>query len=326
MRAALTSQTKNGRLRQQAARSIATKGDNDLLDFNVTESASPGKGDALARRVSAWLDARITEGRKERFCEVKAITPAIAEEMLKRNTRNRPISKARIAKYTRLMEEGRWKLTMEGIGFDTAGVLQNGQHRLRAIIESGAPAQFAVWFGCDPSEFAYLDSGGNRTGAHLIAIEGLDYWITRAAVARQILYFEHSGDKSAIDADRTRSRAVDMADAVMADALREAARSVKVCNHTTGTLAYWTIAKKTRFLAKLPEFWGLFVSGAIPDPSSPLLKMRDLLATGGVETLGSNSRNTKEAAAIILAWNAWVAKRRRSTFPWPHVVKLPDVL
>ena len=66
------------------------------------------------------------------------VTPDMARTYLKSNTHNRPLDAARVSKYAADMRAGRWLVSPETISFDEHGVLLNGQHRLGAIVESGA--------------------------------------------------------------------------------------------------------------------------------------------------------------------------------------------
>ncbi len=62
------------------------------------------------------------------------ITPKLAEEWLKRNTCNRPLSTAKVIDYAVEMAEGRWgEESHQGISFAEDGSLVDGQHRLAAI-------------------------------------------------------------------------------------------------------------------------------------------------------------------------------------------------
>lgn len=76
---------------------------------------------------------------------VEHITPKLALAYLAKNLkRNRPVSAATVASYTAEMQHGHWLLTHQGIAFDDAGHLIDGQHRLHAIVKSGVTVDMAV--------------------------------------------------------------------------------------------------------------------------------------------------------------------------------------
>lgn len=77
--------------------------------------------------------------------EVKNVTPSMAERWLKKNhPRNRPIARNRVTSFANDMREGKWELTHQGVCFDKEGRLIDGQHRLHAIVESGATVKLLV--------------------------------------------------------------------------------------------------------------------------------------------------------------------------------------
>lgn len=72
----------------------------------------------------------------------------MATEILEtKNPKNRNISERTVQSYASDMKNGGWTLTHQGIAFDTDGNLQDGQHRLWAIIFSGCTIQINVTRG-----------------------------------------------------------------------------------------------------------------------------------------------------------------------------------
>lgn len=105
-------------------------------------------------------------------CNLEIVTPAIAEEWLRRNTKNRNKKKLRISRYARDMEHGRWKITHHGIAFDQDGRLIDGQNRLYAVIESETPIHTFVFRGLDTETQLVMDSGAARTAADSLDMTG----------------------------------------------------------------------------------------------------------------------------------------------------------
>lgn len=92
---------------------------------------------------------------------VKTISPKMAEEMLKRNTKNRPILKSRVDGYVREILAGRWAENGESIVFAESGWLADGQHRLLAISKAGIPIECVVVTVSDENAM-YYDIGRKR--------------------------------------------------------------------------------------------------------------------------------------------------------------------
>lgn len=103
--------------------------------------------------------AELTEYR----ASVCTVSPQDAAELLKRNTKNRKISKSKIARLAIEILSDEWVATSTGIGIDKDGVLTNGQHTLAAIAQSGRAVPVLVVTGLLPISREKEDRGKART-------------------------------------------------------------------------------------------------------------------------------------------------------------------
>lgn len=111
---------------------------------------------------------------------LEEITPRKASDYLKANfTGNRKRSNVRVRRYANVMRRGHWRVTHEGIAFDDAGYLIDGQHRLQAVVESGESIQCLVVRGM-PTE-VYQAIG--RPMMRRIDAVATEEWIDARAVA-----------------------------------------------------------------------------------------------------------------------------------------------
>jgi len=92
----------------------------------------------------------------------QSISPEQASVILERNTHNRIASKATITRYAATMQRGEWKLSNDIICISPDGVLMNGQHRLKAVEESGTTQEFWVWENCPQEALLTMDLGRKR--------------------------------------------------------------------------------------------------------------------------------------------------------------------
>lgn len=104
------------------------------------------------------------------------ITPAKAQQYLQTSEGNRPISKPTVHSYADTMKKGNWLLNGECITFDSDGHLQNGHHRLLAVIEAGIPVRFDVCRGVSADAFSTYDCGRHRTVGQLLAMQGTKHY------------------------------------------------------------------------------------------------------------------------------------------------------
>ena len=112
---------------------------------------------------------------------VQTVTPQLAADILKANTLNRPINEATVADYVDQMKKGLWKLNGEPIIIATGGQLLDGQHRLKAVVDSGVTISAVVIYNVDPSAFSTIDTGRVRTAGDIFSIDGIENANQKAA-------------------------------------------------------------------------------------------------------------------------------------------------
>lgn len=124
------------------------------------------------------------------------VTPAMAEEMLKFNTGNRPPSPQAVKDYARQMKSGLWLYNRQPVIFSDDGQLNDGQHRLKACVESGCSFETDVVFGAPRESFAVTDRGRKRSSADIFAIRGVPNYIAIAAAVSWVWRYENTGMNS----------------------------------------------------------------------------------------------------------------------------------
>lgn len=100
------------------------------------------------------------------------VTPDLALEWLDGNTHNRKLYQPVVERLAREMREGRWRLTHQGIAFNKAGVLIDGQHRLWAVVEAKRPIEFEVTRGLEDSAQEVVDIGLRRREVDILQLRG----------------------------------------------------------------------------------------------------------------------------------------------------------
>lgn len=103
---------------------------------------------------------------------IELITPLSAKLFLMHNTANRSLRSLAVSEYTSEMKSGAWMLGCDAIGFDTDGVLINGQHRLNAVIKSGVACEFIVARNLPTKTKDALDIGKRRMLHERLTIAG----------------------------------------------------------------------------------------------------------------------------------------------------------
>lgn len=125
---------------------------------------------------------------------IEDIGPRKADEYLDSvHPENRAICLRTVSAYSRDMQSGGWSDYTE-IRFDAAGRLIDGQHRMSAILESGATQTFLVIRGLPESCIQNLDAGRKRTVNQTTKMMGTQGTSSRhIAAGRLWLNFKNTG-------------------------------------------------------------------------------------------------------------------------------------
>lgn len=117
------------------------------------------------------------------------ITPAVAKAILGRNRQpNRNVNRDHVMYLARLMRNGKFVCTHQGIAFDIYGNLLDGQHRLLAIIESGIAVTMMVSFGVPQWTMQVIDSQLIRTLIARLGFVGVSTTAKALTVSRILEY------------------------------------------------------------------------------------------------------------------------------------------
>lgn len=228
--------------------------------------------------------------------------------------RQRKFSTQSIARFERLMREGKWKLAPDAIAFDKMGALFNGQNRLRAIIQSGTSQRFLVARNFDPDTFPITDDGKKRTGADALYMDGKGknaalvsailtplYWDVHAGVPFAEIQnvperFRVPGKNEILELMRRHPRIRDSADYINGNAQLKVMFAPAAMAYVHFKFGQINSAARDDFFEKLSTGAGMNVGHSI-------LVLRERLHNIRL----ANTKITKREfyALVIKAWNAW---------------------
>lgn len=117
------------------------------------------------------------------------ITPTEAARLMETsNTHNRPMSDAHVAKLSRSMKEGRWKLNGQAIKIARSGKILDGQHRLWACVMAEVPFATLVVTGLEEDCFESLAEEKARSSGDVFGYHGVKN-SNQVSAAVVMLYF-----------------------------------------------------------------------------------------------------------------------------------------
>lgn len=118
------------------------------------------------------------------------VTPEIAERWLRSNTANRAIRHTKVNQYARDMLAGRWTLSNDDLCFDVDGRLQNGQHRLNAVILSGCTVVMGVKRNLPRTAMHNMDTGAARSASEVLRFDNEKNGALLAATVKQLILIQ----------------------------------------------------------------------------------------------------------------------------------------
>jgi hypothetical protein len=168
----------------------------NVLDRVSEDKAEPTFTDRELKAHRDFLTRKISraEASGQPFAEIVTISPELAHLILQRNPadENRKLSLETVTKYATDMANGRWKgLNGQTIVISKDGYLNDGQHRLNAIIECGGNIPFTVVFGAERESRMTLDQNKVRTSGDYINMAGIKNGNKVAAIAALIHGYEN---------------------------------------------------------------------------------------------------------------------------------------
>jgi len=114
--------------------------------------------------------------------QIVLVTPEMAKQFLSNNINNRNIRKSWVGDLVKLIKNGEWKTTHQGIAFSSAGRLLDGQHRLMAIVDANIACLMAVTTNMEAGIFDVIDRGERRTHADIHGLSRRDAEILTVAM------------------------------------------------------------------------------------------------------------------------------------------------
>lgn len=270
--------------------------------------------------------------------QVIGVTPEMASDWLstRRWENNRRISNHTVTKYISDMREGLWKLTRQGLIFDTEGSMIDGQHRLRAVAnlqpEELVAAYGEPWvnFWVYPDEptdtFDAYDQNFRRTVAHLI---NDPHPIIVASGARFLTSLKDMDPWSFPRFSRLTTSEILRTKEEWPELTRLAGDVLTARNRTrllpSAHIAVVAQASRTPLGTpeKLTEWFSVIGSGASANADDPRLKLRDRFLRDRTMSLTVN--RPMAYSMIVKSWNAFAKGEDLPILRWMQNEQIPQV-
>jgi hypothetical protein len=242
------------------------------------------------------------------------IDAAAAQRLLATNTGNRRISPRRVGILAKQMREGHFENTGEPIILSDEGILNNGQHRLLAVIEADAAVEMDIRFGIPRRAFVKTDTGAARSGADVLSIRGVRAASQIAMTVRLLIGYErglpeHLRDYVTNDEiNRAFDRWPDVSEAVAKVEVYRYPPQIR----STPLYATTFLAMRAPRSSGLDEWLHVLATGLEAHREHPAYQLRERLLRNVGAELGTRERQLLRFALMIKSWNLF---RQEDTVP-----------
>jgi hypothetical protein len=254
----------------------------------------------------------------EIYAQVETIDPEFAEMLLGKMVANRHLRSRKRTQFANDMRGGRWRTNGEAIKLTADGRVIDGEHRLWAVVDSGATIRTLVVYNVLEEDRVTMDSGSPRTLADHLKFLGHKRTAELATTLnvlwdRQKGSARHSGHSGGVSRQQYMDLLAEhpnIEDSVAAmDKLR---RRLRLPMGIAAALHY--------DMATLSEedcvyFWDHLDSGIDLGERSPIRALRKRLE----DNIASRSAKLDQVtlhAYLIKAWNLWREGREINQLMW----------
>ncbi len=237
--------------------------------------------------------------------KVMTVDAVAARRLLAINTGNRRVNQRRIAQLAAQLRQGHFENTGEPIIVSDEGILNNGQHRLLAIIEADAAVEMDIRFGIPRRAFVKTDTGAARSGADVLSIRGVSGSAQIAMALRLLIAYErglpeHLRDYITNDEiNRAYDRWSDIGEAVAKVQVYRFHPQIR----STPLYATTFLAMRAPRAARVDDWLHVLATGLEAHREHPAYVLRERLLRGVGSDLGTRERQLVRFALMIKSWN-----------------------
>lgn len=258
---------------------------------------------------------------KQIYSRIVTVTPQKAEYFLTKNVKNRNISEGKVTSYANAMMRGEWKDCVDTISFDINGNLQNGQHRLLAIVKSGITVNMVCVYNMPEDSFTAYDCGRRRNAGQLFAMKSVANGHMVAAMIQTVFVLRNGWQtlkRTASDALTTQqifdeyNDNADLYDncATFVARIRNIGERAFGVNSSFGGLRFFLIRDKMYSWQKVDEFFDSIISFET-SPNPTLNALRKWLLSNASTLKRDSSYRLK---ILTKGFNAFVSGKKLTIF------------
>jgi len=248
---------------------------------------------------------------------IERITPTIAADWMRRNISNRKISRTLVSFLSQQLRQGEWIVNGETLIFDWDDNLLNGQHRLKACLESGVSFTSVIVRGIDPAAFKTMDTGSARRLSDVLYLGGelnpkilataiRTYWVMQDLPHRYRKRLNHTAALRFFEQHPELRKSVEFA-------IDNGISSVLSPGY--GAAFHYATREKDQQLAD--DFWSRLATGERLQRDEAVYTLRERL----IQSRTHPDKKLSRDLLIVLCIRAWNSVRLKSRFVTSRITK-----
>jgi len=262
-------------------------------------------GDLYKIIASNRFEENIKKSVNAPFSAIMTITPEDARKILGNNPDNRTINHTLVKTIANDISFGMWSLNGESIIISKDGELNDGQHRLLAVILANHPIETNVFFGAERKSRMTVDMGKPRTVANLLSMDNIPNYNHASAIAR--LYYQYKCNRFQ-DGGSFVAATKQIIRQEYFDNREKIDDAIKIVGHQKFSNLIGATPICTSYIAignvnttHLEEFYFKLISGENIKSGNPILKAREHL----IDMKSKKATAPQRMEVIFRYWNAW---------------------
>lgn len=261
---------------------------------------------------SKWITAQLAAAAEFGFPFSVLVTldTKLAEELLRRNLRNRPIRERRAMRYRDDMQSGRWRTNGEALVVSSDGAMISGQHRCIAVQGTDLAIPTFISLGVEPDADLTVDQGQPKSASDFMAMRGTENSGTLAKIVRlRMAYEAHEGAALNDVSKATNGAVIEYFEQHNADVERSAQWALEMREYTKplaapGVFGFVHNVLHDRDGEACDVYMTQVAKGEDLHEGNPAYAVRSrLLAMGRIGA-------ARKAEAMFAGWNAYKAGRQ----------------
>ena len=225
------------------------------------------------------------------------------------NSGNRALNCRKVDRLVGQMRDGTFENTGEPVTVSREGVLNDGQHRLVAVVEADVVVEMDVRFGIARKAFVKTNTGAPRTGRDVLAIRGVSGSAAIAPAVRLLVLYRRGLPESVrefvsnAEVDDSFQRWSDFEVVAKQVAALSFPRGVR----STPLFSTAYLAARSPGKERMPDWLETLATGVGNGRSDPAYHLRERLMKGVDAAIGTRESLVERFALMIQSWNAYAA-------------------